>query len=644
VKRALLILAAGAAVLAGAAPMAFAADAGGAANAPVVRNVDSSRYPEVRLEVRVPGPAPDLANFHLRENGKAIEGADFHVRPLAQTSRPVGTVLVIDTSGSMKSKGAMDQAKAAARQFIGGRGANEWMAVVSFSSSPVVRSNFTQDSAALNAAIDALAPVGETALWDGLITAAHLYDGRADLQPNLVLLSDGADSFSSGTRAQAVAALGAAHTAVYAIGIASAEFDPAVLSDLVGAAGGSASTTGNPADLTAQFAKVRSAIENQYEITYRSKENGGALTIDLTVAGASTQVQTRTGTVGSVATPTVVTPDSGPLTGAGGKGLLIVLAMLTAGLAALGVILIFGRRNDALDDRLAVYGGPGSGGLIDEPGSGSSSGSLVESSIVRRAVGLTSRMAERGGLLVKVERVLEQANLPLRPAEALFFYGAGVALVGTVMVFSAPTVPVGLIFAAIVAIAPVIALRQLRKKRLKAFEAQLPDTLNLLSGSLRAGYSFLQGLEAVAQETTDPMARELRRVLAEARLGRPLEEALADVAVRMESNDFDWSVMAIRIQREVGGNLAELLQTVAETMIERSRLRGEVKALTAEGRISGIIMGLLPVGLGLFMFTASPDYIDDLFSSATGWAMVIGSVVMGVAGFAWIQKIIKIEV
>jgi tight adherence protein B len=243
-----------------------------------------------------------------------------------------------------------------------------------------------------------------------------------------------------------------------------------------------------------------------------------------------------------------------------------------------------------------------------------------------------------------VERLLEQANLPLRPAEALFFYGAGVALVGLLAVTAAPSLAVGLVFAAIVAALPVMVIRQLRKRRLKAFEAQLPDTLNLLSGSLRAGYSFLQGLEAVVQETSDPMARELRRVLAEARLGRPLEDALGDVAVRMESRDFDWSVLAIRIQREVGGNLAELLQTVAETMVQRSRLRGEVKALTAEGRISGIIMGMLPVGLGLFMFTASPGYINDLFSSVMGWTMVIGSVLMAVAGFAWIQKIIKIEV
>jgi tight adherence protein B len=630
-------------MLAAASPMAVAA--GGSANAPVVRSVDTSRYPEVRFEVGVPGPPPDLRHFHLRENGKTVEEADLTVRPLAQTARPVGTVLVIDTSGSMTSNGALDQAKAAARQFIAGRGANEWIAVVSFSSSPVVRSNFTQDSAALDVAIDALAPVGETALWDALITAAHLYDGRADLQPNLVLLSDGSDSISSGDRTQALAALSAAHTAVYAIGIASAESDAAVLSELVGSAGGSAITTGNPADLTAQFAKVRSAIENQYEVMYRSKAGGGALAIDLTVAGAGTRVQTRTGTVGAVTTPTVVAPATALLAGVGGKALLLLLAAVSAALAVVGAMLIFGRREDKLDDRLGVYGGLGTGATVTDAGAaGPSGGSLVESSIVQRAVSFTSRMAERGGVLVKVERLLEQANLPLRPAEALFFYGAGVALVGAVVLVTAPTLPVGLIFAGLLAMLPVVVVMQFRKKRLKAFEAQLPDTLNLLSGSLRAGYSFLQGLEAVAQETSDPMARELRRVLAESRLGRPLEDALADVAVRMESNDFDWSVMAIRIQREVGGNLAELLQTVAETMIERSRLRGEVKALTAEGRISGIIMGLLPVGLGLFMFTASPDYIDDLFSSVTGWAMVVGSVVMAIAGFGWIQKIIKIEV
>ena len=324
--------------------------------------------------------------------------------------------------------------------------------------------------------------------------------------------------------------------------------------------------------------------------------------------------------------------------------LLLCLAAGAGGLLAFALLGIFGRRDETLDHRLGFRSDPAVIADGDSESGGDAVSTFIENSLVQRAVGLTSTMAQRGDLLVKVERLLEQANLPLRPAEALFFYGAGVAVVGLLAVVSAPSPAVGLIFAAIVAALPVIVVRQIRKRRLKAFEAQLPDTLNLLSGSLRAGYSFLQGLEAVVQETSDPMARELRRVLAEARLGRPLEDALADVAVRMDSNDFDWSVLAIRIQREVGGNLAELLQTVAETMVQRSRLRGEVKALTAEGRISGVIMGLLPVALGLFMFTASPGYINDLFSSVTGWAMVIGSALMAGVGFAWIQKIIKIEV
>ncbi|MEW6476326.1 MAG: type II secretion system F family protein [Actinomycetota bacterium] len=634
-KRALLALGAATAALLSLPGTAWA-------DASAIRNVDTTEFPTVRLEVRVSGPAPDLNDFHLRENGVVVPDGNLTVRSLRQSTRPVGTVLVIDTSGSMATRGALNQAKTAARQFVAGRAENEWTAVVSFSSTPVIRSNFTQDAAALNAAIDSLQAVGETALWDGISMAAHLYDQRPDLQPNVVLLSDGADSISSGTEQQAISALNAARATLFAVGIASTEFDPARLNGLVGAAGGTVTTSGDPADLSAQFTKIRNAIENQYEITYQSKSDGGSLALDLTAGETRLSAQTRAGTTGTAAAPTAVVGSGGLFRSGAAKVLLLVLAAATAAVLGFALLQIFGTRTDTLHSRLSPYAGM-SPAEDDAAGAAPGAG-LVETSLVRRAVGLTSKVAGRGDLLLKVEHLLEQANLPLRPAEALFFYGAGVTLVGLAAVLAAPSIAVGLIFAGLVAVAPVIVVRQLRKRRLKAFEAQLPDTLNLLAGSLRAGYSFLQGLEAVVQETSDPMGRELRRVLAEARLGRPLEDALGDVAVRMESRDFDWSVLAIRIQREVGGNLAELLQTVAETMTQRSRLRGEVRALTAEGRISGIIMGLLPVGLGLFMFTASPDYIDDLFGSVAGWAMVVGSAVMAAAGFAWIQKIIKIEV
>jgi tight adherence protein B len=603
-----------------------------------VRSIDTRDYPAVRLAVLVNGAAPKTTDFHLRENGEVVADSRIEVRPLKQTTNPVGTVLVIDTSGSMRSRGAIDQAKAAARQFIAAKAPNDWIALVSISSQALVRSDFTQDGAALTTAVDQLAAVGETALWDGLATAARLYDKRPDLQANVVLLSDGADSVSAQTQEQAVAALSGAHAAVFAVGIASAEFDPARLSNLVGASGGSLSTSSNPADLTAQFSRIRAAIENQYEVRYTSAGTGGALAVDLTVGDQSAQTQARAGSSGVAPSPQIVPRPSGPFSGAGGKYLVLLLAAVAAGLAAFALLVIFARSEPSIEGRLGSYASPG---LPEAPGG---VGTLAETGLVQRAVELTSKVAQRGGLLVKVEALLEQANLPLRPAEALFFYGAGAALLGLLAILGAPSLPVGLAAAAVVAAGPPVVLQILQKKRLKAFEAQLPDTLNLLAGSLRAGYSFLQGVEAVAEETSDPMARELRRVLAEARLGRPVEDALGDVAVRMQSRDFEWSVLAIGIQREVGGNLAELLQTVAETMVERARMAGEVKALTAEGRISGIIMGMLPIGLGLFMFTAAPDYIEALFNSAMGWAMVVGSAVMGLAGFAWIQKIIKIEV
>ena len=629
-------LAAAALLVAGLALAASPAFADGV----TVRSVDTTAFPRVRLSVLVNGATPKTTDFHLRENGVAVPDSAVEVRPLQQTSNPVGTVLVIDTSGSMRSRGAIDQAKAAAHQFIASRTGNEWIALVQVSSTAVVRSNFTQDGAALDTAVDALQADGETALWDGLVSAAHLYDSRPDLQANVVLLSDGADSVSKAGETQAVAALGAAHAAVFAVGIASDSFDPKPLSSLVGGPGGSFSTSRDPADLTAQFSRIRTAIENQYEVSYTSGAPGGALAVDLTVGALDAQVQTQAGSTGVAASPTPVPPVHGPFSGADGRYLVLLLAAGAAALATVALLLIFGRGDGSLDGRLGMYAAPAPGPAAAP---GESDGSLVETGLVQRAVDLTSKVAGDAGVLDKVEVLLEQANLPLRPAEALFFYGAGVVLVGLLAVLGAPSLPVGVATAGLVAAAPVVVLRGLRARRLKAFEAQLPDTLNLLAGSLRAGYSFLQCVEAVSQETTDPMARELRRALAEARLGRPVEDALGDIAVRMQSRDFEWSVMAIRIQREVGGNLAELLQTVSETMVHRARLRGEVKALTAEGRISGVIMGLLPVGLGLFMFTAAPDYIHALFASATGWAMVGVSTAMAVAGVAWIQKIVKIE-
>ncbi|MFM8304834.1 MAG: type II secretion system F family protein [Actinomycetota bacterium] len=318
----------------------------------------------------------------------------------------------------------------------------------------------------------------------------------------------------------------------------------------------------------------------------------------------------------------------------------VVAAALTAGAVFLFVTALRAggsRPNGALEQRLQGFMGVGSDGPRGAQAGPSDSG------LVQDVVTLTGRMADRMGVLGRVEDELEQADLPLRPAEALCAYVAAVTLaVALTVVAAGPVIASGV--GLLVAIVPVLYLRVRRTRRLRRFETQLPDVLNLLAGSMRAGFSFAQGLEAVADEASEPAKRELQRVCTESRLGRPIEDALEDAATRMHSVDLSWAVMAIRIQREVGGNLAELLDTVATTMTERERLRHEVLALTAEGRMSTWVLGLFPPIFAVILYVIQPDYMTTLFHNALGVLAVIVSAVMAGFGFLWLRKIMAIEV
>lgn len=271
-------------------------------------------------------------------------------------------------------------------------------------------------------------------------------------------------------------------------------------------------------------------------------------------------------------------------------------------------------------------------------------GLLARLQVLRRFVISAERYAAQRGVLAQMQNTLEQANIQLRPGEAMavalviaIFVGiAGLILTGNPL----PAIVFGA-FAAVLAAAGVAVVAAQQRRR---FEDQLPDTLNLMATSLRAGYSMLQALEAVSQESPDPTAREFRRVLNEIRLGRSAQEALADSATRMESVDFDWVVLAFTIQREVGGNLAEVLQTTAETMLQRSRLRREMHALTAEGRISSYVLGIMPFGLAFFLFLTNRDYLQPMFESSLGVSALIGSSVLLVFGLIWLNRIVKVDV
>jgi tight adherence protein B len=613
-----------------------------AAEGVTIRSVDTTGFPVVKIRAIVTGPTPDLGSFNVRENGRLVDKVE--VVPLGRTSVPVGIVLVIDTSGSMRANGAIDQAKAAARQFVAQKQPNDQIAIVAFSDEPRLVTNFTADVGALNAGIDGLAAAGETALWDGVRLALGLFNDHPELQPNLVVLSDGRDTVSKTPFDQVKGAALAAKAVVFTVGLQTPDFDEAGVRGLAEATGGQYLLTTDPKALGTAYASVQRALQNQYEITYRSAASG---TIDVTLAVGSRSATVRsvnTGTVsqGSVAQPEIVEPPSLPgfLTGTTAKVLAAALALAAAGLLAYGIGLIV-TRESSVERALQPYTEGVRGAESGEEGPGGVT--LAETAIVQRAVEVTTRFARERGVLQRVEAMLEQADLPIQAGEALFFYLAAVA------VASALGLVLGGAFGAlatflVVAVVPWMALSALAAQRRRKFTSLLPDTLTLLAGTLRAGYSLLQGVEAVAQEVEEPMGKELRRVLAEARLGRPLEEALTDCAERMGSPDFEWAVMAIKIQREVGGNLAELLNTVADTMLARERLRREVRALTAEGRISAVIIGILPVGLGLVMYAINPDYIRTLFDHTIGKAMVVGAGLLALVGFYWMKKTIEIEV
>jgi tight adherence protein B len=267
----------------------------------------------------------------------------------------------------------------------------------------------------------------------------------------------------------------------------------------------------------------------------------------------------------------------------------------------------------------------------------------TDSKVVAGAVEVTRDIAARAGVLLKVEHALEQADLPLRAPELMFYATVGtVALALVSLLLWGPMT--ALVVAVIVAVLPYAYIARRSKQRLAQFDQQLPDALNLLAGSMRAGFSFMQGLEAVSNEAAAPMGRELQRAFAEARVGRDIDVALEDCAQRMQSADLQWVVLALRIQREVGGNLAELLDTVAVTMTHRERLRREVKSLTAEGRFSAIVLSVMPFFFLAAFQVLQPDYVPQLFKETIGIMALAGAGFGVVIGWFWLRKIVNIEV
>jgi tight adherence protein B len=254
------------------------------------------------------------------------------------------------------------------------------------------------------------------------------------------------------------------------------------------------------------------------------------------------------------------------------------------------------------------------------------------------------RFATAQGFGEKLDARLEAAGLNLRSGEfVVATVGAG--LLGAVL---GAAILQSMLLAGLIgflgALTPTVILRMALNRRGDRLREQLPDVLTIMASSLRAGHSFLQALDTVAREIPAPANVEFQRLVAEIRLGRSADDALEALADRVGSPDFRWAVLAVNIQREVGGNLAEILDNVSDTLRERAMMRRQIKVLTAEGRLSAWVLAILPFAIALYMFAVNPEYISLLFSTQVGLFMLGVAGVLMVLGILWMRKIVDIDV
>lgn len=262
----------------------------------------------------------------------------------------------------------------------------------------------------------------------------------------------------------------------------------------------------------------------------------------------------------------------------------------------------------------------------------------------KQLLALPSKIFAARNTSQKLEKDILRAGIPLKGEEFLTINLFSCLAFGIIAVLLSGDVFVMIVFAAVGLMLPRIVLNVMKKRRIRSIENQIGDALSSMANSMRAGYSFLQSMEMISREMPDPIAGEFRKTLREINLGTPTQQALENMSKRIESEDLDLIITAILIQRQVGGNLAEVLDTISETIRERLRINGEIKTLTAQGKISGLTISLLPIVIGVIIFIINREYVMTLFMHQIGIILLVSGIVAQIIGIILIRKVVQIEV
>lgn len=593
----------------------------------------------------------ELDTLEVTIDGAALPAeADLATDASAADTIERTTILAIDASRSMQGE-RFEQAKAAARSFLEQAPPDVRVGIVAFAGNVETLHAPSRDRQAAIAVLDELTLKLQTRLYDGVNAAVKAAGSEG--QRSLLVLSDGRDT-SDTPLEQVIETISVAKVRVDVVALGAAARVNPPLDAMAQEGRGVVVAAKDPSALEEVFRAEAADLARQVLVVVPLPDEltatEGSLTISIAAGGESFSdsafVPLRSAPSGRDAE---TIPSTG-LQGFQANPLLTSPTVLWAGIMALGagtlfVLLtafgVFGHRDKtSLDEQLAAYTRAGRGGRSARHASAS------PNSVTESAIGLAQKaLASSSGFETKLGTKLESANVAMRPAEWLLLH-AGIALAAAAvgLMLSSGSVLFALTLLLVGAVLPYFYLGMKRSRRLKAFNSQLAETLQLISGSLSAGLSLAQSLDTVVREGSDPMAAEFRKVLVEARLGVQIEDALEGISRRMESDDFAWIVMAIRIQREVGGNLAELLLSVAATLRERDYLRRQVKTLSAEGRMSAWILSGLPPALLLYMAIANPQYLTPMLTTPLGWAMFgLMGFLLAIGSF-WMSRVVKVDV
>jgi tight adherence protein B len=572
-------------------------------------------------------PALTAESVAVTENGKRVK--DLSVLSSA-SGEGIGTVLLIDASNSMK--GSIKSAMQAARAFAA-RNPGQPLSVVFFNSKPTVALPLTTSPKQIQAALAKAPKLGEgTRLYDALAAAVAQVRGSALGAARVVVLSDGDDVGSITTSDAAIAQLQSEKIRVFTVGIASPDFKAEDLQQLAESTGGTYASATSAKELTEVYDQLGFELGNEYLLRYHSEARPDQnVYVAVAVKGAEPVSFAYTSPPAGTAEPYKPAWRDRFFQS---WFLIPLVVFLVLGLIALTIRSLWSlRTNKKLVQRL--------GDFVTLPAEENAAVRRKEVDALLAAVGQRKQQRRNWRWMEGFSEDVDVAQIQRDPSTMVWLSVlAGLVLALIAAVLFAP-------FWAILGLVPPIALnlyvRGKARKVRKDFGEQLPENLDVLASALRAGHSLAGAMGVVADEAPEPSKREYRRVVTDEQLGIPLDEALEVTAQRMQNPDIDQLAVLALVQREAGGNTAEVLDQVTRNIRARMDVRRLVTVLTAQGKFSSVVIAAVPIGIFFFLMLVNPSHLDPLFHQTLGQVAGIAAIFMTLLGFYVIRRIITIE-